>query len=68
MNLLIIHFLISLGTLLVHENIEGMFWSFFKSCMQMLLGGPLIDLLFVWSYCIEYGHNNLIGDFSIFGI
>ena len=33
-----------------------------------LLAGPLINLLFVWSYLIKYAHNSIISDFSIFGI
>ena len=35
--------------------------------MQMWLGGPLINLLFVGSYLIEYAHNSMISDFIIFG-
>ena len=35
--------------------------------MQMLLGGPLSNSLFVWSYLIKYAHNSIISDFSIFG-
>ena len=33
--ILTIHLLISLGTLLARENIEGAFWFFFKFCMHM---------------------------------
>ena len=40
---------------------------FFKFCMHMYLGGPLINLLFVWSYLIKYAHNSIISDFNIFG-
>ena len=58
MILLMIHLWISIGTLLAHENIEGTVRFFFsKLGMQMLLGGPLINLLFVWSYHLKYTHN-----------
>ena len=68
MIILAIHLLISLGTLLVRENIEGTVWFFFKFGMQMLLGGSLINLFFVLSYLIKYVHKSIISDFSIFGI
>ena len=44
---------------------------FFKLAVQVYLGVPLISLLlflFVLSYLIKYAHNDLISDFSIFGI
>ena len=37
---------------------------FFKSGMQVQLGGPLIDLLFVLSYLVKYVHNDPISYFS----
>ena len=37
---------------------------FFKSGMQVQLGGPLINLLFVLSYLVKYVHNNQISYFS----
>ena len=33
----------------------------------MKLGGPLINLLLVWSYLMKYVHNSIISDFSFFG-
>ena len=48
MLLLVIHSVISLGTLLAHENKNGFFCFFFKSGMQVQLGRPLIKLLFVF--------------------
>ena len=27
----------------------------------------MINLLYVWSYLIEYAHNSIISDFCIFG-
>ena len=60
-----IHLLISLGTLLAHENMEGIFWYFFfKSGMQVQLGGPLINLLFVLGYLVKYVHSDVINYFS----
>ena len=59
--ILTIHLLISLGTLLARENIEGTFWFFSNSICTC-------SLLFVWSYLIKYAHNSIISDFSIFGI
>ena len=59
--------LISLGTLLARVNMAGTVWFFFKFGMQMYLGGPLTNLLFVWSYRIKYAHNCIISDFNIFG-
>ena len=41
---------------------------FFKFCIQVCLGVPSINLLFVLSYLIKYAHNSIISDFSIFGI
>ena len=64
MILLMIHLLISLGTLLAHENMEGIVWFFFKSGMQVQLGGPLINLLFVLSYLVKYMHSDLFSYFS----
>ena len=37
---------------------------FFKSGMQVQLGGPLINLLFVLNYLVKYVHNDLITYFS----
>ena len=39
-------------------------WCFSSLC----LGVPSINLLFVLSYLIKYGHNSIFSDFSIFGI
>ena len=64
MILLMIHLLISLGTLLAHEDMEEIFWFFFKSGMQAQLGCPLINLLFVLSYLVKYVHNDPISYFS----
>ena len=41
---------------------------FFKLHMQVYLGALLINSHFVLSYLIKYAHNDLISDFSIFGI
>ena len=40
------------------------FEFFFKSGMQVQLGGPLINLLFVLSYLVKYVHNDPISYFS----
>ena len=37
---------------------------FFKSGMQVQLGGPLINVLFVLSYLVKCVHNDLISYFS----
>ena len=51
--------------MLAHENMEGIFWFFFfKSGMQVQLGGPLNNLLFVLSYLVKDVHNDLISYFS----
>ena len=41
---------------------------FFKFGTEVYLGGLLINLCFVWSYFIEYAHNDLIIDFTSFGV
>ena len=35
--------------------------------MQMQLGGPLINLLFIWNNLIKYAQNDRIVNFKIFG-
>ena len=37
---------------------------FFKSGIQVQLGGPMINLLFVLSYLVKYVHNDPISYFS----
>ena len=54
--------------LLAHENIEGTGQFFFNCGVQLYLGVPSINLWFVGSYLVKYAHNDLISDFSIFGI
>ena len=39
-------------------------FDFFKSGMQVQLGGPLINLLFVLSYLVKSVHNDPISYFS----
>ena len=41
---------------------------FFKFGTQVCLGVLSINSFFVLSYLIEYAHNSMISDFSIFGI
>ena len=64
MILLMIHLLITLWTLLAHENMEGIVWFVSKSGIQVQLGGPFINLLFVLSYLVKYVQNDLISYFS----
>ena len=45
MILLMIHLIISLGTLLAHENMKGIIWFVFKSGIPVQLGGPLINYM-----------------------
>ena len=52
--------------LLAYKNIERIGRIFFK--LQAYLGVPSINLWFMWRYLIEYAHNDLINDLSIFGI
>ena len=42
--------------------------NFFKFGIQVCLGVPSINLLFVLSNLIKYAQNSIISDFSIFGI
>ena len=67
-NLLTIHLLISLVTLLACENIEGMVWSF-QTWHADVVRWPLDEFMVCLKLlCIKYVHNNLISDFSIFGL
>ena len=43
---------------------EESFDFFFKSGVQVQLGGPLINLLFVLSYLVKNVHNDIISYFS----
>ena len=43
---------------------KHLIFFFFKSGMQVRLGGSLINLLFVLSYLVKYVHNDLISHFS----
>ena len=43
---------------------KELFDFFFKSGMQVQLGGPLINLLFVLSYLVKYVHSDLFSYFS----
>ena len=54
--------------LLARKNIEGTVWFFSKIAAQVYLGVSSFNLWFVRSYLIKYAHNDLIIDFSIFGI
>ena len=47
------------------KGVLGSHWLLlFKSDMQVQLGGPLINSLFVLSYLVKYVHNDLISYFS----
>ena len=67
-NLLIIHLLISLGTLLAPKNIEEWF-DLFQIWHADVLRWPLDEFIVCLKLPrIKYAHNDLISDFGIFGI
>ena len=68
-NFLTIHLLISLGTLLARKNIEGTVWSFSNFRHADVVRWPLDEFIVCLKLpCIKYAYNDLISDFSIFGI